>query len=92
MKEEKNPHPRKPANQPGDQPRQRDLKVTEKSSTAGLRRAKQNERCTDHHYHHPPEPQPETLGWELGTETQALENKNNRGKMKTLRNDSQLKE
>ena len=60
--------------------------------TAGLRRAKQNERCTDHHYHHPPEPQPETLGRELGTETQALENKNNRGKMKTLRNDSQLKE
>ena len=38
-----------------------------------LRRAKQKGRHTDHEYHHPLTPQPETLGQGLGTETQASE-------------------
>ena len=45
----------------------------EKSTVAGLRRAKKSESQTDHQYHHPLTPQPETLerGW--GIETQGLE-------------------
>ena len=39
VEEERNPHPGKPPNGWGDQPRQRDLKVVEKSAAAGLRRA-----------------------------------------------------
>ena len=71
MKEKRNLHPRKPTNQQGEKPRQRDLKVAKKSTAAGLRRAKQNESCTDHLHHHPR--QPEMLRWGLGTETEALE-------------------
>ena len=46
-----------------------------KSTAARMRRAKQREResCTNHQYHHPQTPQPETLRWGLGTETQTLE-------------------
>ena len=43
MKEKKNPHPRKHLT---DQPSWQDLKVTEKSTPAGLRTAKQSESCT----------------------------------------------
>ena len=71
MKEKRNPHPGKLPKQQGDQLRQRDLKVTKKSTAARLRRAKQNESCTDHLHHHPR--QPEMLRWGLGTETEALE-------------------
>ena len=53
MKEKRNLHPRKPTNQQGEKPRQRDLKVAKKSTAAGLRRAKQSESCTDHLHHHP---------------------------------------
>ena len=53
MKGKRNPHPGKPPNQQGDQLRWRDLKVREKSMAAGLRRAKQSDRGTDHLYHHP---------------------------------------
>ena len=53
MKEKKNLHPGKPPNQQGDKLRWRDLKITEKSAAAGLRRAKQSEIHTDHLYHHP---------------------------------------
>lgn len=45
-----NPYPGKPPSQ-GDQLRQRDLKVIEKSSAAGLSWAKQTESHTDHWYH-----------------------------------------
>ena len=48
----------------------RDLKVTEKSTTAGLRRAKQSESCTDHLYHCPWILQAVTLSLGLGTKTQ----------------------
>ena len=70
MKEEGNPYPGKPRIWQLDQPRQRDLKVSEKSSAAGLRRAKEREP------HRPlvlplGTPQPETLIRGLGTETQA---------------------
>ena len=64
MKEKRNPHPGKPPNQLGDQPRQRDLKVTEKSAAAGLRRAKQSESHT-YLNHWPWTPQPEMLRWVL---------------------------
>ena len=73
MKEERNPHSGKPPNQQRDQLRQRDLKVSKKSTAAGLRRAKQRESCTDHRSHCPHTPQPEMLGQELGAETQAPE-------------------
>ena len=53
MKEKRNPHPGKPPNQRGDQPRQRDLKVAEKSAAAGQRRAKYSESPTDHLRHRP---------------------------------------
>ena len=46
MKGKRNPHPRKPPNQQGDQMKWRDLKVAMKSAAAGLRRAKQSEFCT----------------------------------------------
>ena len=38
-----------------------------------MRRAKQKESLTDHKYHRPQTPQPETLRWRLGSDTQALE-------------------
>ena len=53
MKEKRNPHSWKPPNQWGDQLRQRDLKVAEKSAVAGLKRAKLRESCIDHLHHHP---------------------------------------
>ena len=71
MKEKRNPYPRKPSNQWGDQLRQRDLKVGEKSTEAGLRSAKQTESRTA--AQQPQTPQPEIVGWGLGTETQAPE-------------------
>ena len=45
-------HPGKPPNQYRDQLRWTDLKVNEKSSAAGLRRAKQSESLRDYRYHH----------------------------------------
>ena len=66
MKEEKNLQTR------GVQSQRRNLKASEKSVAAGLRRAKK-ENHTDHPYHHPWTMQPETLRWGLGTETQASE-------------------
>ena len=51
MKEKRNSHPGKPPNQWRDQPRWRDLKVTKKSTAAGLRRAKQSESRRDHLHH-----------------------------------------
>ena len=53
MKEKRNLHPGKPPNGLGDPPRQRDLKVSEKSVAAGLRTAKQSESHTDHLNHLP---------------------------------------
>ena len=53
MKEKRNPHPGKPPNRLGDQPGQRDLKVSEKSAAAVLRRAKQSESRTDNLNHWP---------------------------------------
>ena len=53
MKKKRNLHPGKPPKQPGDQPRWRDLKVTEKSAAAGLRREKKCESHTDHLNHWP---------------------------------------
>ena len=54
MKAKRNPHPGKTSKGPGDQPRQRDLKVSEKSTAAGPRRAEQSESlCTDHLQHRP---------------------------------------
>ena len=72
MKEKRNPHPRKPPNQQGDQPRWRDLKVTKKSAAAGLRRAKQSESSTDH-LHNCPRYHKLTCsgrGWGLGLRLQ----------------------
>ena len=45
----------------------------EKNAAAKLRRAKENEGCIDNWYHCPWTPQPETLGWGLGAETQTSE-------------------
>ena len=45
----------------------------EKSVAAGLRRSKQKKSYTDHWYHCPQTPQPETVRWGLGAETQASE-------------------
>ena len=73
MKAKRNPHPEKKANRQGDQLRQRDLKVTEKSAAAGLRRAKQSENHTDHLHQCPREHSLRCSGKRLGTETQALE-------------------
>ena len=74
MKEERNPHPGRLPNWPGDQPRlSGNIKALEKSSAARLRRAMQRESCTDHWYHHPWKPQPEMLGWGLGAVSQTLE-------------------
>ena len=53
MKEKRTPHPGKSPNQWGNQPRWRDLKVTEKSAAPGLRRAKESESHTDHLNHGP---------------------------------------
>ena len=53
MKEKRNLHPGKPPNLQGDQPRQRDLKVTKESATAGWTRAKQSESHTNHLHHCP---------------------------------------
>ena len=78
MKEKRNPHSGKPPNQWGDQPRWTDLKVTEKSAAAGMRRAKQSKSNTDH-CTTAWTPQPEKLGQRLGTETQALEITSRRG-------------
>ena len=72
MKEKRNPYPGKPPNQWGDQQRWRDLKVTEKSTAAGLWRAKHSEL----HRKSAPlawTPLPETLRWGLSAETQAPE-------------------
>ena len=55
----------------GVQLRWRDLKVTEKSTAARGKRAKQTESYIDHLYYCPWTPQPATLGWRLGAETQA---------------------
>ena len=46
MKEKRNLHPGKPPNIQGEEPRRRDLKVVEKSTAAGPRRAKQSESHT----------------------------------------------
>ena len=46
----------------------------EKSTAVGLRMVKQSESCTDHQKPQitlPQKPQPETLGWGMGAETQA---------------------
>ena len=69
MEEKRNLHHVKPPNLQRDQPRQRDLKVTEKSTAAGLRRENQSE---PHRSSVPPTytAQPETLGRRLGAETQ----------------------
>ena len=67
-KEERNPHHGKPPNWWGDHPRQRDIKATEKSAVAGLRRAKQRGSCKHHQYHHLQTPQPEMLRWGLDAE------------------------
>ena len=53
MKGNRNTQPGKPSTPQGNQQRWRDLKVTEKSSAAGLRRTKQSESCTNHLHHHP---------------------------------------
>ena len=53
MKEKKNPHPGKPPNSWKDQLSQRDLKVAKKSTTVGLRMAKQSESHIDHLNHQP---------------------------------------
>ena len=53
MKEKRNPPSEKPPNPPGDQLRQRNLKVSEKSTATGLRRAKECESCKDHLNHRP---------------------------------------
>ena len=50
-----------------------DIKASEKRGVAELKWAKENQSLTDHQYHCPWTPQPETPGWGLGTETQALE-------------------
>ena len=47
-------------------------KASERSAAAEVRREKQRESCTDHGTS-PGTPQPETLGWGLGTETQSSE-------------------
>ena len=64
---EKNPHPEKPPNGLGYQPRPRDFKVTKKTTAAGLRRAKQSKSHTDHLHNGPRHPQPEMFGrsWAL---------------------------
>ena len=49
------------------------LKASEKSTAAGLKRAKQKESHTNHQYHCPWTPQPEMLRWRLDAETQATE-------------------
>ena len=67
MKEERNSHPGRPWSWRGN------LKASEKSSAARLRRAKQKESHRDHHYQHPWTTQPETLRRGLGAETQASE-------------------
>ena len=59
VKEKRNPHLGKPPNQQGDELRMRDLKVTEKSAAAGLRREKQSENLKDHLH-----TTPETTAWE----------------------------
>ena len=67
MKEERNPYPGRPPSLRGDQPRWRNLKASEKSTTAGLRRAKQRESHRDYQYHSPWTPQSKKLrqGWML---------------------------
>ena len=50
---ERNPQPEKPPNWQGDQSRRRNGKVTEKSTAAGLRRAKHSGSYTDYLHHHP---------------------------------------
>ena len=67
VKEERNPHPGKLPNQLGDQPRQRDLNVSEKSTAAGLTKAKQSESRTNHWYHLPGHhsPRHSDRGWVL---------------------------
>ena len=55
----------KPPNQRGDQLKWRDLKVSEKSKEAGLRKIKSSESCTDHRYHCPGTPQTKMLKWGL---------------------------
>lgn len=54
MKEEMNLHPGRPAKTDrGDQLGQKgSLRVSEKSTAATLRRAKEREGCTDHWYRH----------------------------------------
>ena len=71
MKEKRNPYSDKPPNQWGNQLRWRDCKVAEKSTAAGLRRAKQSESRSSAPL--PRTPQPEMLRQRLGTETQAPE-------------------
>ena len=53
MKEKRNPYSDKPPKQWGNQLRWRDCKVAEKSTAAGLRRAKQSESHTNHLHHCP---------------------------------------
>ena len=53
MKEKRNPPLGKPPDRRKDQLSWRDLKVTEKSAAAGLRREKQSESHTDHLHHYP---------------------------------------
>ena len=67
MKKERNPHPGKPHNRQGNQPRQRDLKASEKSRAVGLRRAKQRDSHTNHYYHYLQTLEPEMLcrGWAM---------------------------
>lgn len=55
MKEERNPHTRRPPNCWVDQvgqPRRRDLKASEKSEAANLRGPEQRESCTDDGFNH----------------------------------------
>ena len=50
--------------------RWKDLKASEESTAARVRRAKQRENHINHQYYHPQTPQPKTLRLGLGTETQ----------------------
>ena len=67
VKEERNPH------LGGHSPGKGNLKASEKSTAARLRKAKERESCTDHRYHCPQTSRAETLRWGPGAETQALE-------------------